>query len=332
MTRESDKFERQIERIHHLIEKSDADVTWNEKVPDPDNPEQERQIDITIKSNNSLTIVECRIHKRTQDVKWIEELMGKRISLRADNVIAVSSSGFTKGAKEKAKKHGIILRDLINLVDEEVQNWGKSAKVRISFFHLEDVSIGFLFKSAEVYAKVQSEDIVKATQKSRGLVRSILEKVCFEVDSKKPKYPVKGKFLIEIPNAIIINGLDTKFVEVSAKLSISERELLTPLVRAYDNPDQKSSQRKIFVESKDLGDTEVIQSGDNVSMLLDLSAIGCEPNRILKDWNFEFQQIVNFKKAHFVIDKHFFDTALTANFGLRYEPNPESLKNTPPYN
>jgi Restriction endonuclease len=94
------KFEQEISRIHELLEGDDAEVTWNDRIIDPDNPERLRQIDITVKKQRRLTIVECRIHKNRQDVKWIEEMIGRRESLRADNAIAVSAAGFTKGAVE----------------------------------------------------------------------------------------------------------------------------------------------------------------------------------------------------------------------------------------
>jgi hypothetical protein len=110
-----ERFERQIERIHQLLEAEGATVTWNDHIPDPENPSQPRQIDVAIRRDGSLTHVECRIHKGAQDVTWIEELMGRRISLNADVVIAVSASGFTKTAREKAKGYGIHLRNLESL-------------------------------------------------------------------------------------------------------------------------------------------------------------------------------------------------------------------------
>src|SRR5206468_1211682 len=100
--RPSEKFEQQISRIHQLIEQAGSEVTWNDDLPDPDNPSQPRQIDVTIRRDGKLTLVECRIHRERQDVKWIEELIGRRVSLHADAVIAVSFSGFTKGAILKA--------------------------------------------------------------------------------------------------------------------------------------------------------------------------------------------------------------------------------------
>ena len=39
-------FEKQIQRTHDLIEQPGSMVTWNDHLPDPDNPEQARQIDV----------------------------------------------------------------------------------------------------------------------------------------------------------------------------------------------------------------------------------------------------------------------------------------------
>src|SRR5580700_6264455 len=99
-------LEHQVHRIHELLVGCHEDVTWNDHIPDPDNPEQLRQIDITIRRNGIFTIIECRLSKRAQDVKWIEELIGRRQSLGADTIIAVASAGFTTGAKRKAARYG----------------------------------------------------------------------------------------------------------------------------------------------------------------------------------------------------------------------------------
>jgi hypothetical protein len=89
-------MERQVECIERLIAQEGSEVTWNDRIPDPDNPRQRRQIDITIRRDGRLTIVECRMEKSPHDVTWIEQLMGRRESLRAGSVIAVSASKFTK--------------------------------------------------------------------------------------------------------------------------------------------------------------------------------------------------------------------------------------------
>lgn len=95
MTEEPDNFEKQIARIHSLLEQPGSEVTWNDRIVDPDNPSQMRQIDITVRRDSSLTLIECRLHSDPQDVQWIEELIGRRTSLKADIVsvaLALSST------------------------------------------------------------------------------------------------------------------------------------------------------------------------------------------------------------------------------------------------
>src|SRR5690348_7606553 len=112
MMKEPNAMEQQVERIKQLLEPDGSTIVWNDKIPDPDNPKQLRQIDVSIRRDGKLTHVECRLHADPQDVGWIEELIGRRVSLEADAMIAVSSSGFTEGAILKANKHGIMLRNL----------------------------------------------------------------------------------------------------------------------------------------------------------------------------------------------------------------------------
>jgi len=81
MTKESKDFEILISKIHELLEGQDAEVTWNDKITDPDNPIQSRQIDVTVRKENFLNIIECRLHTVKQNATWIEELIGRRYSL-----------------------------------------------------------------------------------------------------------------------------------------------------------------------------------------------------------------------------------------------------------
>jgi hypothetical protein len=72
-------LERQVHRIHELLERSNDNVTWNDHIPDPDNASQLRQIDVTIRRNGKLTLVECRLSRSRQNVKWIEEMMVRNV-------------------------------------------------------------------------------------------------------------------------------------------------------------------------------------------------------------------------------------------------------------
>jgi hypothetical protein len=140
------KFERLIERIYKLLLNSCVEVKWNDNIPDPDNPKQGRQIDITIRTDGLITHVECRSHQDPQDVKWVEELIGRKISLQSDMMIDVSNSGFTEGAIKKANRYGIILRDLKQLTENEVREWGKKSKVKLTYYGFKNIGLRLLFK------------------------------------------------------------------------------------------------------------------------------------------------------------------------------------------
>lgn len=172
MTKESDEFERRIERINRLLAQEDAIVTWNDSIPDPDNPDQLRQIDITIRKNEEITHVECRLHRKAQDVKWVEELIGRRLSLQAHRMIAVSSSGFTKGAQAKADKYGIELRELNSLTDDEIRNWCYESKLTIDFYQYKETKVSFLFTSANE-GKFSIERITRFAQTSEQIKASL---------------------------------------------------------------------------------------------------------------------------------------------------------------
>jgi hypothetical protein len=137
----SDLFEQRIHRVHELLEGEGATVTWDEHLSDPDNAEQPRQIDVTVRRDGAVTLVECRIHRRPQDVQWIEELIGRRISLNAVGVVAVSSSGFTEGARRKAAAHQVELRDLAELSDDDVRSWGRSVAVSFLCYQYSDLAL-----------------------------------------------------------------------------------------------------------------------------------------------------------------------------------------------
>jgi hypothetical protein len=139
-------FERTIARIHGLIEAVGTIITWNDTVFGEADPERERQVDITIKRDDSTVHVECRMHSRPQDVGWIEQLIGRRTTLNADAMIAVSSSGFTEGALKTASHNGIVVRDLLTLTEQEIATWGSRVDVLIRYLRYKEPCIYFIFE------------------------------------------------------------------------------------------------------------------------------------------------------------------------------------------
>ena len=143
------EFEQQIKKIHNVLVQNHGIVTWNDKILDPDNPKQSRQIDITVGIDNKFIHIECRHHKKPQDTKWIEELYGRKISLNADQIIGVSSSGFTEGAIKKANRLGIFICHLKEINEDTIRNLGKQTVVTFTYYKFSNLEIGFYLHSID---------------------------------------------------------------------------------------------------------------------------------------------------------------------------------------
>jgi hypothetical protein len=273
----SAKFERQIERIHHLIEAEGVEVTWNDKIPDPDNPKQPRQIDVTIRRDGRLTLVECRIHKNRQGVKWIEELKGRKDSLNAGSVIAVSASGFTKGAIAKSKRFGIILRSLYNLSEAEIRNWGTETVVKAVFYEFKDaIFILRLPRSALAGPITLTNDQGEPIQ-WRGLFDMAMK--TFDNNADLDKGDVA--FDVEVFGNILVCGVKPTSMSLQAVARRLYQDISLASVVAYTAPGVDLAEYA-HVSKYDLGSFEVLQTGPgedaDVAVVADISQIMSAPN------------------------------------------------------
>jgi len=272
----SEAFEQQIHRIHELLDGSDADVTWNDRIPDPDNLAQPRQIDITIRRDGKLTIVECRIHKARQQVKWIEELIGRRQSLAADATIAVSSSGFTKGALAKAKRYGILVRDLRELTDQEIESWGRLVELTLYFYQYSDLEIGLLFNAHSI--PKLDDSLLKAEMKSYPGIQSLFNAAAQELgtinllDPKQSNVVVKFNIQCRLEDFRLC-GEDVVEVGFRGSARLLSKKIMSPAVFTYGVPSTSAMQRDAVIERFELGETSIIHDAARVSILLDVSRL-----------------------------------------------------------
>lgn len=291
---DSKSFEKQIHRIHELIEQKGSVVTWDDHLPDPDNPDQPRQIDITVKYDGRFTLIECRIHKKKQDVKWIEELMGRRISLRADSVIAVSASGFTSGAAKKAESHGIIIRDFHSLTVDEIRAWGKTTKIHLSYLQYNNVVLNFSLRPKN-QQQLNPEDFKKEAMSTPNLIYALFDGVAKSIDDigngrlKKQKN-ITATF--RYPNETVIAGFIVNDVIFSGEVKRINQKINVPAVFVYENSECRGLEHEALVEKVNLGESEVIQSGNNVRVSIDFSAIKHPPNSQFRTVHFDFKRPV----------------------------------------
>lgn len=132
------KFESVIYELEKLLVEDGAKVTLNEKVRDQFTGNL-RQVDIVIDRAGHRTCVECRAHRPKQDVKWIEELVGRADSIGATEIIGASLSGFTSPAIKMARARGVVLRDLSEIDAHDVSGWGKEVEISYRYCAFSEI-------------------------------------------------------------------------------------------------------------------------------------------------------------------------------------------------
>ena len=280
MSTSSAVFEKFVHRIHELIEQPGTEVTWDDRVSDPDNPRQQRQIDISIRRNGRLTLVECRLHRARQDVKWIEELIGRRASLNADGLIAVSDSGFTEGAIKKARRFGVVLRDLKDLTDSEVLEWGRSHTALLYFYVYTDVGLTLTLEEPE-FVKQDAEKLAEAFRFSPNAA-AIFNAVADQIDTRQ-LLPRRAFDLAEAfeyalqREEFVLAGRQVSTIKIAGRVSLIEREMDCFAVRAYGSPETYGVNRDVFVEQFAHGETSVVHNGTTVSFVVDVSSLQMPP-------------------------------------------------------
>jgi len=272
--KESETFEQQIHRIHELLDGSGAVVTWNDHIPDPDNSSQSRQIDITIERKRKLTIVECRKRQSPQDVQWIEELIGRRTSLRANGVIAVSSSGFTAGAVKKATAHGIVLRDLRQLTEAEVEDWGHQVLLTLYFYQYSDLGVSLCFERDSIH-KLDNETI-SSELKSHPAMQSLFNAAALQLGTLNLTGEEHEGLTVGFGVRLELLGFHLsgeRVIEVDfrGKARLISQQVLSPAVVAYGAPGDSPKERNANIEKFPLGETSIVHEANRISVFLDVS-------------------------------------------------------------
>lgn len=277
----SKAFEQEIQRIYELLLGSGAEVTWDKHIPDPDNPTQLRQIDVTISRNGKLTLVECRDHQCRQDVQWIEELIGRRTSLAPDAaVIAVSSSGFTSGALLKAKAHGVITRDLQKLTDAEIRAWGQQVSLTLYFYEYSDLEVSLLLDPSSI-ARLDPA-AVELALKNHPALQSLFNAAAQKLGEfnflaeENSGRTVKFGLRLE-PETFSLCGEPIIEVCFRGSARLISREVLSPAVLAYGEPEEKPRHSEALVEIFDLGKTSITHDAYRISLFLDISQLEMPP-------------------------------------------------------
>lgn len=267
-------FERVIQRVIELLERdTSAKVTWDDRISDPDTPKRKRQVDITVRKDGLLTLIECRLHRQPQDVSWIEELIGRRASMGADAVVGVSSSGFTRTARNKAKRFGIHLRDVADLSDAEVREWGRSMRLEIGYHQFQDVEVALAVADPDPKGQFDAEAASKGLWPlTQTLFNSAAEKMHDLLIPENRRRVATFEIKIR-PHDCMLHGRRVVAAVMRGRGRLEIRELSCVVVKRYDDPLEKTN-RQARLQSFALGETSATYDGDVVSVAVDVTNLG----------------------------------------------------------
>lgn len=275
-------LEKLCYRIERLVQHDGAQVQWNPKlIKDPDT-NQRRQIDVLITSaDGKRTTIECRDHAGAQNVKWIEELAGRKMSLNLDGMIAVAINGFTAQARVKAARFGIILYDFDQLSDMEIVSWGNVVRVESRFVQ---------FHHLEIVAVVPDADISKLTSTpifSRGGRNG------FSAVQDSLRDLVEANPDVDLEEQLDASGYTADGVPVLSLRCAYKGEVVSlsaacTYAAMVDSPEIARPLRAIGVQRFDHSIREVVQHDGKAHLLVDFSSIKVPANSILHETRVHF--------------------------------------------
>lgn len=282
-------LEQLITRIHKHIEPKGSKVQWNGREEDPDTGRL-RQIDGIIERNGVKLHIECRDHKDPQDVKWVEELIGRRLSLQVNGIIGVSSSGFTKPAWKKAAAFGVVLRTLSEMTDAEIQDWCSTVKLSAQYIEIEKFEISILISEAEIGFISQEPKLEIIGQSIHPNVLILQEVINQAQDQFSPGKIVTVTASVNFQN-LLVDGAVVVKIDVLLKGMIRTEKIDVIGVWNYHGL-EPLQQTEAIISRHDRGATEIIERGDTASMILDMSSISPPHNCYLCDFQVDFGRVV----------------------------------------
>lgn len=268
-------LEKLCYRIQRVVQGAGAKVEWNPKgIKDPDT-NQPRQIDVLITgADGKRTTVECRDHAGSQSVKWIEELVGRKLSMNLDGMVAVAMNGFAKPARAKAARFGIVLYDFDSLSDKEIESWGSIARVESDFVQFHHLEIVVVVPDAEIGRVASAPNFAHGGRDGFAAVLDALRDSVEEAPN------------VDLEKQLDASGYTVDGVEVLALRCAYKGELVTRSASCtyavmVDTPGTARQLREIGVQRFDHSIHEVIQYDGRAHMLIDFSGLSPLPNSIL---------------------------------------------------
>lgn len=284
-------------RIARLVKNTGAKVEWNPKgIKDPDT-NQTRQIDVLITgADGKRTTVECRDHAGIQSVKWIEELAGRKVSMNLDGMIAVALNGFTKPARVKAARFGIVLYDFDCLSDAEIASWGSSTQVESDFVQFHYLEIVAVVSDADFGSVSSTPTFARGGRDGFAAVQDALR------DNVEAKPNVDDEQQFDASD-YTVDGVKVLFLRCAYKGEVITLSASCTYAAMVDAPNTARPLRTIGVQRFDHSVHEVVQYDGRAHMLIDFDGIYPPSNSILHQTRVTFPQQTQVDHFEIIGDK-----------------------------
>lgn len=179
MPKRTNDFQRLIALIEQSLSSDGVEILESAEIEEYG---AGRECDILIKAQvnrHPVTIaLECRDHQRPQTLEWIDALDGKYRDLPVDSIVAVSSSGFTAQAAEKARRLGIRALSFQEAMQKDWPTHARRAASRWFRYHVVRFDTSFNYRGAEpemTDATFRTAQVVNGTGESIETVADIVE-------------------------------------------------------------------------------------------------------------------------------------------------------------
>lgn len=248
MPKRTNEFQKLIAAIESQLAPIGAVVTESKLLKERWS-NTEREIDVAIETTIGqhvvLIAIECRDHKRPADIDWIDALIGKYRDLPVEKKVAVSRSGFTRGAIEKARQVNITTVTLEDAIEAKLipNTQKRKLPVQVCSPDPPDIQMVLKLEDIERYGAYSGDlkrgEVLDATGKSLGILIDLLKKEVHkarveEARGKPPKFEAGPLPIVTLtfPAGTKITsetGIGYRLLEIvvgqSAKIEAAEIEL-----------------------------------------------------------------------------------------------------------
>jgi hypothetical protein len=231
------EFEDLIERL--LRDKYPwASVTVRKKLVEPDVGEREFDVVVEPKSaeRSALILVECKFYQDPLEIGLVEAFITKARDNGASLAIMVSKSGFQRGARKKAEKHGITL---LNFRQAQEVDWehvlGEPLKFAIVITEVARLPIELVLENG---TRLRMDDpkveLFDRDASKSSFVGTVEEKVLVPAWKRMALEPIVGQFDTEVrpkePLFLFWERSLRRLVAVRMRLDFIREVYWTPVV------------------------------------------------------------------------------------------------------